>query len=66
MIIGRYVKAFPEANEDVIEVSAPCAAVDLNDSAHGSHGIGHVIQGDVLRDGLGLLRALEKAACAVP
>ena len=66
MIIGRCVKAFPKADQDVIEVSAPRAAVDLDNPAHGSHSVGHVIQGDVLRDGLGLLRALEKTACAVP
>ena len=66
MIIGRCVKAFPEADQDVIEVSVPRAAVDLNDSAHGSHGVGDVVHGDVLRNGVGLLGALEKAACAVP
>lgn len=66
VIRGDRVKAFPEADQYVIEVSAPCAAVDLDDPAHGPHGAGHVIQGDVLRDGLSLLRSLEKAACADP
>jgi hypothetical protein len=65
MLLSRCGKPFSEADQDVFEVSAPAAAVDLDDPPHGSHHIGHVIQGDVLRDGLSLLGALEETARAI-